>query len=269
MHAIPALALLSLASLPTLAGETPWQEIAPGVDMRLVSSGEIRPDGTTLIGLEINMPSDTKTYWRVPGDTGLPTELDFSGSPDVEAHAIHWPFPIRDQTAEYLDYVYYGPTVLPVELELAPGAQHLELAAVLGICSEICIPAQARFSMPLESEPDRPNGLRLKQAIALAPIAWPDEEPSFGEVSFDPTSGQLLVPVLSSAIDIASLIVTAPGGEPLYGTPQKSREPNLVVVPVLGERDEIDWSSQSVQLTFMTDMGSFEVSRPIKAAANK
>lgn len=269
MRAIPALALLSFATLPALGAETPWQEIAPGVEMRVVTSGTVKPNGTTLIGLEINMPANTKTYWRVPGDTGLPTELDFSKSRGIKGHTIHWPFPKRDQTADYLDYVYHGPTVLPIELELEPDSQQLELSAVLGICSDICIPAQASFSMRLDSEPDRANGLRLKQAMALTPIGWPAEEPSFGEISLDLGSGQLLVPVISQAVDIASLIVTAPGGEPLYGTPQKSPEPNLVVVPVLGERDEIDWSNQSVQLTFMTDMGAFEVSRPITAAANK
>ena len=65
----------------------------------------------------------------------------------------------------------------------------------------------------------------------------------------------------------ASLIAATDSGEPLFGTPQKSPEPNLVVVPVLGERDEIDWSSQSVQLTFMTDMGAFEVERTVREPA--
>src|SRR5690606_4366573 len=169
---IPALLLLAM---PASAGETAWQEVAPGVKLRLVSTGQISADGTTLLGLELDMPQATKTYWRVPGDTGLPTELDFAGSSGVVDHQVLWPYPTRQQTDNYLDYVYFGPLVLPVELTLAPGAERVELSATLGVCSDICVPARARFSLPLsEGEPDRPNGLRIRQALASVPIAWDD-----------------------------------------------------------------------------------------------
>jgi DsbC/DsbD-like thiol-disulfide interchange protein len=265
MRAPLAFALLPFAILPAYAGETAWQEIAPGVQLRLISSGKIKPDGTTLIGLEIDMPANTKTYWRVPGDTGFPAELDFSGSTGIAGHKVHWPFPQRDETADYLDYVYYGPTVLPVELQLEPGAADLELSTVLGVCSDVCIPAQASFTIPLAGgKPDMANGLRLRQAMAQAPIAWPHGEANFGTLAYDSQGQQLLVPIASEAIDPSTIIVTSASGEPHFGTPQKSREPNLVVVPVLGEGSEIDWKSQSVQLTFMTGMGAFEVTRPVE-----
>ncbi|WP_157959594.1 protein-disulfide reductase DsbD domain-containing protein [Devosia submarina] len=268
MRCLLALAILALFTGSARAGETPWQEIAPEVEMRLISTGKIKPDGTTLIALEINMPENTKTYWRIPGDTGFPAELDFSSSTGVEDHAVHWPFPKRDQTADYLDYVYYGPTVLPVELQLTGDAPELKLHSVLGVCSDICVPAQASFSMPLaNSKPDSANGLRIKQAMALAPIEWPQSEQAFGDVIYDATQGELRIPVMSSAVDLSSLIVTAPDGSPHYGTPQKSPEPNLVVVPVLDGADEFSTNAQSVQLTFMTDEGSFETTRTIEFGA--
>jgi DsbC/DsbD-like thiol-disulfide interchange protein len=270
MRPLFALATLALIVVPVCGGETPWQEIAPDVQMRLISSGKIKPDGTTWVGLEIHMPPNTKTYWRVPGDTGFPAELDFSGSNGVKAHAVHWPFPTRDQTAEYLDYVYYGPTVLPIELTLAGNSPDLELAAVLGVCSDICVPAQAQFSMPLaDAKPDSANGLRIKQAIALAPLPWPADKPGFGELSYDATRGELRIPVESTGVDLSSLIVTAPGGLPHYGTPQKSPEKDLVVVPVLAGAGEVDWDGQAVQLTFMTDEGSFEVTRSVQSVADQ
>jgi DsbC/DsbD-like thiol-disulfide interchange protein len=268
MRTLLALATLALITGSALGGETPWQEIAPNVQMRLISTGKIKPDGTTLIALEINMPENTKTYWRIPGDTGFPAELNFSGSDGVGDNIVHWPFPKRDQTADYLDYVYYGPTVLPVELQLTTDTPELELEAVLGICSDICVPAQASFSMPLQDgKPDSANALRIKQALALAPIEWPSGEPSFGEVTYDAASAQLLIPIVSPAVDLDSLIVTAPDGMPPLGTPQKSPEPNLVVVPVLNGADEISMDGKIVQLTFMTSEGSFEITRPIKSAA--
>ena len=181
----PLLVFLSLTLLagPAHAGETPWQEVAPGVTLRLISSGQVKADGTTLIGLEIDMPETTRTYWRVPGETGLPTELDFAGSTGIRSHRILWPYPIRHETADYLDYAYFGPTVLPVELTLEPGASGIELSAVLGICSDICVPAQARFSLPLDdAAPDRPNGLRIRQALAMTPMEWTADPQPLGDV---------------------------------------------------------------------------------------
>lgn len=251
---------------PAAAGETAWQEAAPGVQLRLISTGKIAPNGRTLVGLEIDMPANTKTYWRVPGDTGLPTELDFAGTPGVSGHTVYWPFPTRDETKDYLDYVYYGPTVLPIGLELAAGTTELNLSAVLGICSDICIPAQASFTLPLiDAKPDMANGVRLKQAMALSPMQWPETSPAFGTLWYDAGHHQLNIPVLSDDVDPASLIVTTADDVGLFGTPQKSPEPNLITAPVLEKPGEIDLENQSVRLTFMTPAGAYETTAVVMA----
>ncbi|MCS6757963.1 MAG: hypothetical protein MO852_01755 [Candidatus Devosia euplotis] len=249
---------------PAFAGETAWQDVAPGVKLRLISTGQIRASGTMLLGLEIDMPANTKTYWRVPGETGLPTELGFGASPAVIDHQILWPYPTLDTTDGYSDYVYYGPIVLPIEVTLAPGATHAEMAAVLGICSDICVPAQAHFSLNLnDAKLDRANGLRLRQAMALAPIGWDRDPPPIGDVAYDARTGMLEVPVNDPALDPLSLIAATAGGSPLFGAPQKSPEPNLVLIPVLGELGGGELASQPVKLTFMTDMGAFEIDRHV------
>ena len=267
MRALIVSALL-ICTLPALGGETPWQQVAPGVQLRLISSGKIKPDGTTLIGLEIDMPANTKTYWRVPGDTGFPIQLDLAGSMGVTGHEIIWPFPQRDEAANYLDYVYYGPTVLPIVLNVETAAPELKISAVLGVCSDICIPAQAAFSMPVvDAKPDMPNNLRLKQATALAPIPWPTDRPGLGPITHDPAGKQLLLTLASDEIDSSSLIVTSPTGEPLFGTPQKSPEPDLVVVPILGDGSKTQRDPQEVELTFTTGEGAFDITLPVHAGA--
>lgn len=262
------LGTIAILVAPASAGETPWQEVAPGVKLRLISSGHVKPDGTTLVGLEIVMPDTSKTYWRVPGDTGLPTVLDFSTSTAVLKHEILWPYPQRQDTGEYLDYVYFGTTVLPIEVTVEPGKAHAEIDAMLGVCSEICLPAQAHFSLALnDADPDRPNGLRIKQALAMAPIEWEDGPQPIGNVELLQDADMLAVQVKDSAVDPASLIASTESGVPLFGTPQKSPEPNLVLIPVLGKGDEIDLKNQDVRLTFMTGMGAFEVIRTIETPA--
>jgi len=54
----------------------------------------------------------------------------------------------------------------------------------------------------------------------------------------------------------------------LFGAPQKSPEPNLVLIPILGKA-EPDLANQAIRLTFLTDMGAFEVERTIKVPATE
>ena len=146
---IPALRLIPLLFTPAIAAETPWQEIAPGAKVRLVSSDVLKPDGTTMVALEIDMPEATNTYWRVPGETGIPTEFDFTASSGVTGHEVLWPFPLIETKTGYVDFVYRGPTVLPVELKLDGKTADIRLGIVMGVCSDICVPVTATFQLPL------------------------------------------------------------------------------------------------------------------------
>ncbi|MBD8065496.1 hypothetical protein IC608_08415 [Devosia sp. PTR5] len=260
MRALSVLFAAVLFAQPVMAGETPWQEVAPGVKLRLISTGVVDADGTTRAAIEIDMPPSTKTYWRVPGETGLPTELDSSGSSGVAAVAIDWPYPVRDAQQGYLDYVYYGHTVLPLTIEAQDPVPRLELAAVLGICSDICIPAQASFSLPLQdAAPDRPNGLRIRQALAEVPIAWEEGEAPLGGMRWAPDGDGLVVELSDPDVDPDSLIASAGEGGLLFGAPQKSLQGDLVVLPILGKTDNSALHGLNVRIAFMTSRGPFEV----------
>lgn len=259
---------LALLAAPAGAGETAWQELAPGVRARLVSSDVLKADGTTLVGIEIDMPQNTKTYWRIPGETGIATTLDFTGSAGIVGHAVLWPYPTVDRVQGYLDYVYYGPTVLPVLLTIDKNAPAIELAATLGVCSDICVPAMASFSLPLAfAKADAGQGLRLNQALALTPIPWDGPDAAIGDIAYDPATPGLTVPLSDPAIDPASLIADI--GDPLvlFGTPQKSPDGRTVFLPLLGNGGGADLGGQMVRITFKTDMGPYEITRQIRSAS--
>lgn len=267
MRIQPALALCLFAvGQPANAGETPWQELAPGVSIRLISAGPVDTDGKALLALEIDMPDDTKTYWRVPGETGLPTELDFSASTGIAGHTIHWPYPLRDQSGGYLDYVYYGHTVLPFELDVTDPAGRVDVSATLGVCSDVCVPAQARLVLPLGGDANDPaHALRIRQALADVPIAWDRGEEPAGAVEILEDGSALAVEIDSDVIEPGSLIVSGPPGAPLFGVPQKSPQENLVLLPIMGKTDNSALEGMQVDLSFMTAMGAYEVSRTIEA----
>ena len=92
---------------------------------------------------------------------------------------------------------------------------------------------------------------------------WPDDKTPLGEVELRRNERMLAVTVDEDEVDPASLIAATESGEPLFGAPQKSPEPHLVLIPILGKSDEMDLENQAVRLTFLTEMGAFEVARTI------
>jgi DsbC/DsbD-like thiol-disulfide interchange protein len=253
-----------LLATPTLAGATPWQDVAPNVRLRLISNDLRAPDGSTLAGLELDMPQDFKTYWRLPGETGIPTELDSAGSTGVASPTIQWPYPTPETTSGFLDYVYHGPTVLPLSLHLTGDTAALKVAVVMGVCSDICVPVRASFSLPLAlTSPDAAEDIRLKQALALTPIAWTGAGAPFGDVSFDPQSHALSLSGVDAAIDPNSIIATTSDPTVIFDAPQKSPDNRSILLPLRGANATTGWAARPIQLTFMTAMGSFEVSEPV------
>jgi DsbC/DsbD-like thiol-disulfide interchange protein len=104
-----------------------------------------------LAGVEIALDEGWKTYWRMPGDAGVPPNFDWSGSSNVAALTVLYPAPKR-MSEPAADTVGYKRAVLfPVEVVPKDASQpvRLSLALEFGVCREICIPAEARLSLAL------------------------------------------------------------------------------------------------------------------------
>lgn len=262
---VTAFLLLSLLPLSAFAGETDWEMIAPDTRVRLISSDVVTSDNTTMIGIELDMPTDMKTYWRIPGETGIPTQVDMGKSTGIGSHKIIWPYPTREHKGGYLDFVYHGPTLLPLELKLTGKQVHLEADIVMGVCSDICVPVQAKFTLPLDfTSPDRGQGLRLRQALSLSPIAWMEGKEPLGKVSLNKGTGSLDVEYDREIVDPRSIIVD--NGDPtiLFEMPQKGPIPGVVSFLLL-DRDQTEGlQDKPISLTFMTSDGAFELTRIVQ-----
>lgn len=257
-----AFLLVTLAASPALAGASDWQEIAPGVKARLISSDRLA-EGRSLAGLEVTMPPGTKTYWRIPGETGIPIEIDFAASTGIIEPRILWPFPQIDTSQGFMDYVYYGSVVLPFEFDTSGGAALLDTSVTLGICSDICIPVMAKFSLPLSfAAADAVQSIRLDQAIATTPILWDQPEPPVSAVTAGP-GGTLFIEGPSAQIDPANFIADVGDPSVLFEAPQKSPDGKVWLLKPLGGADTKGLEGGSVQLTFLTPSGPYEVTRTI------
>lgn len=147
--AIPAAAQGQSAGSPGVASA--WLDLS-SARMRLV--GGPSPDKRAksfLAGVEIALAEGWKTYWRTPGDAGVPPTFDWAGSLNVSAVGVRYPAPMRlpEPAAETIGYK--GTLLFPLLVTPSDAARpvSLKLTLSLGICREICIPAEAKLELTL------------------------------------------------------------------------------------------------------------------------
>jgi len=99
--------------------------------------------GTQMAAIRITLAKGWKTYWRSPGDTGIPPRFDWSGSTNLTAVKFYWPTPRVFYTDGFRSIGYKGVTIIPIELTPGPAADstiRLRAQLELGVCEEVCIP---------------------------------------------------------------------------------------------------------------------------------
>ena len=80
----------------------------------------VRPGQTVWIGLQLRHPPKWHTYWKNPGDSGLPTTFQWTLPAGVDAGDMAWPVPKRLPVADMINYGYDGTVLLPVPLTITP-----------------------------------------------------------------------------------------------------------------------------------------------------
>jgi DsbC/DsbD-like thiol-disulfide interchange protein len=121
-----------------------------------VSSQTMGSDGKVLrAGVEIKLDPGWKTYWRDPGDSGVPPKFDFSGSDNVKSVTVLWPAPERfpdgagGNSIGYLDHV-----ILPLRITPQDAAKQSSLQLKLGydICGNMCVPVESELTLALNGD---------------------------------------------------------------------------------------------------------------------
>jgi thiol:disulfide interchange protein DsbD len=93
------------------------------------------------------------TYWRNPGDSGLPTRVRWELPEGFAAAEIRWPYPIRFTTGPLVSYGYEHEVLLPVEIRVPPSLASAEVRVAGRVdwleCREACVPGRADVSLLL------------------------------------------------------------------------------------------------------------------------
>jgi thiol:disulfide interchange protein DsbD len=148
--------VLLAASLFLAAAAASAQPVrVDNAEAELVAATDAVVPGQPLsVGLLIRHDPHWHTYWRVPGDSGLPTTIAWQLPAGFEAGPLEWPVPKRLPIGPLMNFGYEGELLLPVQVsvpgDVAPGQTvQLKARADWLICKEVCIPGGADLQLAL------------------------------------------------------------------------------------------------------------------------
>ena len=135
----------------------------------------VAPGQPMWAGLQLTHAPDWHTYWKNPGDSGLPTQLEWTLPPGVVAGDILWPTPKKFPLEALANHGYDGTVLLAVPLTITPDftahSLSIGLQASWLVCRKECIPEEGRFSLTVRSGQSLTlNGLAFEAAQSRLPI---------------------------------------------------------------------------------------------------
>ncbi|MGC2085480.1 MAG: protein-disulfide reductase DsbD domain-containing protein [Bradyrhizobium sp.] len=149
---LAALCASSWFATPACAQDaSSWQQDSHS-QLRLLAGSR---SGTVLLGgIVLQLQPGWHTYWRNPGDSGVPPRFDFSKSDNIEAVTVLWPAPTKfDDGAGGHSLGYHDQIVLPLRIVTKNADKPVILRADISyaVCEKICIPVDAKAELPFTS----------------------------------------------------------------------------------------------------------------------
>jgi DsbC/DsbD-like thiol-disulfide interchange protein len=181
-----ALAFLLGSGLARAQDASAWDK-EPHAEARLLAGSAVKSADAPYLhaGIELRLDPGWKTYWREPGDSGVPPTFDFSGSDNVKAVTVEWPAPERFPDGAGGNSIgYVGRVVLPLRVQqndaAKPTAVHLKLN--YAICGTLCVPAEANLALALSGDGAEETALQQEETRVPRHVA-PGPGNGFGVLS--------------------------------------------------------------------------------------
>ena len=130
---------------------SPWQRDGHSAVRLLAGS---RSGAVLMGGVAFQLQPGWKTYWRTPGDSGVPPRFDFSKSENIEAVTVLWPAPTKfDDGAGGYSLGYHDQVVLPLRIVSKNADRPVTLRADINyaVCEKLCIPVEASAELAIAS----------------------------------------------------------------------------------------------------------------------
>jgi DsbC/DsbD-like thiol-disulfide interchange protein len=149
---------------------SPWDGDARSAARLIAGAGAAGQGAPLRAGIEIRLGRGWHTYWRYPGDAGVPPRFDFAGSQNVKAVEVLWPAPRRLPEAGLDTIGYDRDLILPLRVTPQDTTKPVRLSVKLdyAICEKLCVPAQTKGALALAGGPSAQD-TRLAAAEARVP----------------------------------------------------------------------------------------------------
>ena len=250
---IGAALAFAVLGLPALADpfSTDWAR-APKSQARLIAASR------DLAGFEIALAPGAITYWRDPGDAGLPPTLDFSGSDNVASVETLFPAPRRIAEADGGEaFGYEGGVVFPLRVKPRDPEKPvtLRLNADFAVCEKVCLPAKAHLALELPSASPSPYAGALRAALALIPRSVPPKD--FGALEALGADRWRLCPA-HEAGPPRDLFVEAPEGWWVKVKPAPAEDPHDCFTLTVGDKPKDAALPVALRLTLTGGAGAVE-----------
>ena len=176
-RAIGLCATLLIAASPATAADdaSRWDGDARSAIRLIAGSSPAGKTAPLRAGIEIRLKPGWHTYWRYPGDAGVPPRFDFAGSQNVKAVEVLWPAPQRIPEESLVAIGYTGDVTLPLAIVPQNAAKPVVLRLKLdyAVCEKLCVPAEGKGELVLAGGPSSQDAAlaaaaaRVPQKVAL------------------------------------------------------------------------------------------------------
>lgn len=246
------LVVLGLADMAH-ASSSDWFE-TDGARVRLVTAGLPDAQGKLRGVLDIDLAPGWKTYWRDPGDSGVPPSVEVTAPSGVVAE-LDFPVPGRHEDDGSVWAGYDTPTRLPVTFSVGrTAAGAFETSVFLGICETMCVPVQTTLRVDPGADPDNAADATLvREAFSALPR---EATPDFGAKTAKAANGRLVLESSApSGVHIEDIFLAAPEGY-WFGPPIRSERDDKVMFALEFSRPAGATSGKDIPYTLVGDTAS-------------
>ncbi len=165
------MAILVIAAHAHAADASGWDGDARSAVRLIAGDSSSGSDAPRRAGIEIRLAPGWKTYWRYPGDSGVPPRFDFAGSTNVKQATVLWPTPHRFADGNGQSIGYSGGVVFPLQVQAKDSSKPatLRLKIEYAICEKLCVPAEGNVELPLTAAANSSSNETLAAAQARVP----------------------------------------------------------------------------------------------------
>ena len=182
-------------------------------------------DGTHVAGVTIHLAPGWKTYWRAPGDGGIPPRFNWSGSQNISGALVQFPVPDVSMINGIRTIGYKKAVTLPVRFNTVDPTQPIKLRGEveLGVCKEICVPVSLSFQTVLPAKGTATDHLRASMAdrpkrggsmtCRISPIADGLRLVATAEVTPMGTNEVVVIEAREAGVWVSNAVTTRSGGQ--------------------------------------------------------